>query len=59
MYLNNKSMFVVSGGPEPGGAVTSAAGGAHLQGMHGQGGVHRLHTLRAPGGVLRLRCQSE
>lgn len=25
--------------------------------MHGQAGVHRLHPLRSPGGVRRLRRQ--
>lgn len=25
--------------------------------MHGQAGVHRLHPLRSPGGVWRLRRQ--
>lgn len=46
-----------SGGPRPRGAAEAAAGGEDLQGVHGQAGVHRLHPLRSPGGVRRLRGQ--
>ena len=44
-------------GPHSRGAAEAAAGGADLQGVHGQARVHRLHPLRPPGGVQRLRHQ--
>jgi len=46
-----------SEGAEPRGAAAPAAGGEDLQGVHGQAGGHRVHPLRPPGGVRRLRSQ--
>lgn len=42
---------------QPRGAAEAAAGGEDLQSLHGQAGVHRIHPLRSPGGVWRLRHQ--
>lgn len=40
--------------PPHGGAAAAPAGGAHMQGVHGQRSQHRLHPVWTPGGVQRV-----